>query len=86
MAGHPVERGAVAHRVVTTAAVDVDVDEARSEVGEGRVGGAFGGRVVEVDRRDDAVRDGHAPDGDAIVEDQAPDESVSCHARPPLPL
>ena len=37
VAGHPLERSPTAHRVVPTAAMDMDVDEARGDVRAARV-------------------------------------------------
>ena len=63
-AGHPVQRGRVAHRVVAAPAVDVHVDEARGDIGAAR------GRRVVLHGGDPAVRDLDPPRYDPVVEDQ----------------
>ena len=66
-AGHAVERGAVAHRVVAAPAVDVDVDEARRD----DTARPPPSPVVEVDRGDPPVLDRDPAGRHPIVEDQA---------------
>ena len=63
-AGHAVERGRVAHRVVAAPAVDVDVDEPRRDER------AVRGRRVVLHGRDPAVRDLDPPRFDPVLEDE----------------
>ncbi len=76
-ARHPVERGSVAHRIVTAPAVDMDIDEPGSHercvvAGPDGLGGRGRPRVVvEVDRDDVAVVDREPAGHDAVIEDQA---------------
>jgi hypothetical protein len=75
---HPVELLAVAHRVESAPAMDVDVDEAGREVGE--LGGLARIAVaVEVHAGDPVVLQREASDGHPIIEHEAPAKLRSRH-------
>ncbi len=77
--GHPAEVRRAAHRVVAAATVDVDIDEARGEVGDRCPSRSI---AVHLDRDDDAPFDHDPTRHDGVGEDQSPgeDRGVRAHA------
>ncbi len=68
-ASHAVERGSIAHRIVTAPAVNVDIDEAGRDVRRFRRG-----VVVDLDRGDPPVLHDDPAGRDAVLEDQSTDD------------
>jgi hypothetical protein len=74
--GHAVERREVAHRVVASPPVDVQVDETRRDI---RTAGVGRHPVGELDRRDVFVLDNDPTRDNGILEDEAAAEDGLGH-------